>query len=174
MSERSAAVELADDPPEPHRTAARVRAAVAYSGERLEVIGQRSIGTSKLRRIASVTSPRGATLLELWSIADACGVPRTWLELGQWDDSEGRPPVRLERTNPFGPGPTEDRLEIIERYLFALLRLEESRGEPLPPLELGRSPRARASGAPKSRPKRRGGRGGQAGPGIGASKPKRS
>jgi hypothetical protein len=125
-------------PSEAHRIAARVRAAVAYCGENLEQIGRASVGRTKLRRIASATSPRGATPLELWSIADACGVPRAWLEAGVWDDRDDQPPP--QRTNPFGAGSVDDRLEIIERYLLALLRLEEARGDPLPLPEPESSP----------------------------------
>lgn len=143
-----------DDPAagsEAHRIAARVRAAVAYCGESFERIGQRSgLGVAKLRRIASAAEPRGATPLELWGIADACGVPRTWLEVGQWDDAAGQPEIRPITTSPFGQGDVEARLELIERYLFALLRIEEMRGEPLPPLlESGRSPRTPARAAPQ-------------------------
>jgi hypothetical protein len=116
---------------EPHRIAARVRAAIAYSGRAHEEVGRLSgLGIGKVRRIASPANPRGASLLELWSIADACGVPRAWLEVGRWDDAELEPAPRPAQTYPFGAGPVEDRLEVIERYLFALLRLEERRGDP--------------------------------------------
>src|SRR4051794_19514722 len=115
---------------EPHRTAARVRAAIAYSGKGHDEIGRATgLGIGKVRRIASPANPRGASVLELWSIADACGVPRAWLEVGRWDDAEVAPVPQPRQTYPFGAGPVEDRLEIIERYLFALLRLEERRGE---------------------------------------------
>lgn len=136
---------------EPQRIAARVRAAIAYRGERLDEIGERSgLGPAKLRRIASASSPRGATPTELWSIADACGVPRAWLESGQWDETEAQPPAR-----PVHPvemlSRVEDRLEIIERYLFALVRLEESRGQPLPELDALVYERARPL-PPRARP----------------------
>jgi transcriptional regulator with XRE-family HTH domain len=112
---------------------ARVRAAIAYTGLTLEEIGARSgLGRTKLRRIASVASPRGASPLELWSIADACEVPRSWLEDGYWNERDERPMPAPEHTHPFGVGPIEDRVEIMERYLVALIALERARTDPLP------------------------------------------
>lgn len=138
---------------EEHRTAARVRAAVAYAGRSFnDVANQSGVGVAKLRRIASAADPRGAMPLELWKIADACGVPRAWLEVGQWDDGVDQPRMRPTVTSPFGEGDVESRLEIIERYLFALLRIEEMRGDPLP-LELESSPRPRERARPAGRAK---------------------
>lgn len=107
--------------------AARVRAALAYAALRYEDVDARTgrgMTAAKLRRIASATQPRGATLDELWAIADACNVPRAWLETGQWDDKQGkveyRPPT-------FGEGSVEHRLEILEAHVRALITLEEAR-----------------------------------------------
>lgn len=107
--------------------AARVRAALAYSGLRYEDVDSRTKGAmtaAKLRRIASARQPRGATLDELWIIADTCGVPRVWLEAGNWDDTQGKVEYRAPR---FGEGSLEDRLEIVERHLQAVMRLLEAK-----------------------------------------------
>jgi hypothetical protein len=127
--------------------AARVRAALAYSGDGLAEIGERSrLGQAKLRRIASQKNPRGAMPDELWAIADACGVPRAWLEIGEWNDLAGQADVPAELSPLGAPGATmQDRLELVERYLLALLKLEASRvGElPLPDVADEISPRLR-------------------------------
>lgn len=144
-----------DKPPsngtEAQRVAARVRAAIAYCGLRLDDVGQRSgVGAPKLRRITSASNPRGATPLEMWAIADACGVPRAWLELGEWSETgSGLPAPRPEQTYPFGAGDLEDRLEIIERYVYALLRLEEDRGQPLPDVSIDGARHARERHLPR-------------------------
>lgn len=100
---------------------------MAYAALRYEDVDAktgRGMTAAKLRRIASATQPRGATLDELWVIADACNVPREWLESGKWDDEQGqmeyRPPT-------FGEGSVENRLGVIENYLRALIALEEAR-----------------------------------------------
>jgi hypothetical protein len=148
--------------------AARVRAALAYSGDGFADIGERSgLGQAKLRRIASQTNPRGATPGELWAIADACGVPRAWLEIGEWNDDAGQADAPLE-LGPFGVGSTTERLELVERYLLALLRIEASRAGgalPLPavggesdpqPAELDPLPDRATSGSTRSRSRRSG------------------
>jgi hypothetical protein len=127
--------------PSEARIAARVRAALAYSGLRYDELAARTpqLGEATLRRITSPTAPRGADVVELWKIADGCGVPRSWLLYGEWDDS-GAMPLRLPR---FGAGKVEDRLAVIENYLTALLILEEARHGhelPLPPPEPGPRP----------------------------------
>lgn len=118
----------------PEHTAARVRATLAYANLRYEDVAERTDGTltaSTLRRIASASNPRGAELNELWSIADACQVPRDWLERGEWSDTAGRADVSPPR---FGKGSLSDRVTLLERYVQALISLHRDRtGEyPLP------------------------------------------
>jgi hypothetical protein len=103
-----------------------VRAALAYGGLRYEDVADKTSGKmteSKLRRIASASQPRGAELHELWVIADTCDIPRSWLVDGQWDDGQGRATVSLPR---FGEGSLNDRVELLERYVTALLTLHET------------------------------------------------
>lgn len=144
----------------PAQVAARVRAALAYSTLGLSEVGERSgLGQPKLRRIASATNPRGANPLELWAIADACGVPREWLEAGEWSDLAGRADV-IDDLDPFGNGSTEDRVELLERYVLALLRIEAARGGqlPLPVASVdtpGPLPRELPTGRATPRPRRR-------------------
>jgi hypothetical protein len=90
-------------------TARRARAAIAYSGlEQGEVIERTGIRLPTLRRIVARTDPRAASLEELYAIADACGVPRLFMEEG------------------FGPMATrspslEDRISELDRRLTAVL-----------------------------------------------------
>jgi len=138
-----------------------VRAALAYAGlgidEAISKIGG-AFGAATLRRITSTAHPRGASLDELWLIADACGVPRSWFADGEWKD---KPAAVAAVPQPFGQGTPEQRLETVERYLAALLRLEQSRmngkqtlGEDLPLPDLGREdqplPDLRRQRAPRS------------------------
>jgi hypothetical protein len=66
--------------------AARVRAALAYANIKLTDKGSPvkvgSISQATMARIISPTNPRGASVEELWAIADACGVPRSFMEEG--------------------------------------------------------------------------------------------
>ena len=70
----------------PETIAARVRAALAYANIKLTDKGKPasvgSISQSTMARIVSPTNPRGASIEELWEIADACGVPRSFMEEG--------------------------------------------------------------------------------------------
>jgi hypothetical protein len=86
-----------------------------------------------LRRITSAANPRGASEHELAKLAEACGVPRAWLELGDWHESETQPPATLD-VEPFdASASTEQRLETLERYVETLLRIEQRRyGDALP------------------------------------------
>jgi hypothetical protein len=129
--------------------AARVRAAIAYSAQRVpEVAEKADIGVATLRRIISSTAPRGADAAELWRIADACNVPREWVATA-WL-AEGVEPAAAEDPEPakpphgFGRGTVEQRLDVAEHYLAVLLRLEARRTSdqlPLPP------------GSPQQRPR---------------------
>lgn len=107
-------------------------AALSYD----DVAARTRIGESTLRRIASASRPRGATLDELWLIADACEVPRRWLE-ADWKDA-----ARVEDAEVaheighalldrplLGEGSVEQRLHMVEQYLHALL-LEQERQRP--------------------------------------------
>jgi hypothetical protein len=134
-----------------HRIAARVRAALAYSGLRNPEVLERMGGLmsdATLRRITSAANPRGASEHELAKLAEACGVPRAWLELGEWSDAETQPPPAVE-LEPFDTSAsTAQRLETLERYVETLLRIEQRRyGDALPlprPAPLTR-PRARST-----------------------------
>lgn len=86
-------------------------AALSYD----EAAARSKIGDATLRRIASVSAPRGATTQELIAIADACGVPHSWLLTDWHEEADWRKPTTL------GEGDTEQRLEVIEDYLRALL-----------------------------------------------------
>ena len=68
---------------DPRFAAARVRAALAYANLSHEETALRTgLSVPTLRRIVSASSPRGAGIEELWAIADACGVPRGFIEDG--------------------------------------------------------------------------------------------
>jgi hypothetical protein len=63
--------------------ARRVRAAIGYAGfKERDVTERTSITPATLRRIVSLTDPRGATIEQLWEIAEACSVPRDFMEHG--------------------------------------------------------------------------------------------
>jgi transcriptional regulator with XRE-family HTH domain len=63
--------------------ARRVRAAMAYAGlDQQQAVKASGIPISTLRRIVATKSPRGASMEELWAIADACRVPRWFMEEG--------------------------------------------------------------------------------------------
>jgi transcriptional regulator with XRE-family HTH domain len=70
-------------PPGPE-VAARARAALAYADIDVKDSAERvGISSATMQRIVSPTSPRGVrTVEELWMIADACGVPRSFMEAG--------------------------------------------------------------------------------------------
>lgn len=100
--------------------AKRVRAAIAYSGLRAEDIVEKlggDLGLATLRRIMSETHPRSASLDEQWRIADICGVPRSWLE-GGWEEPVEQP---VTRPTVFGRGDPLQRLELVERYMEAIV-----------------------------------------------------
>ncbi len=86
----------------PDESARRARAAIAFSGlDYREIEKATGFSDPTLRRITSRKSPRRTSLEELWAIADACGVPRSFMEEGF---AEG------------GPAP-EERLEAVEHQL---------------------------------------------------------
>lgn len=68
----------------PLDAAARVRAAIGYSGLEYDELERKTrIGKSTLARIAARSGkPRGASRDELWKIADACRVPRDFMDHG--------------------------------------------------------------------------------------------
>lgn len=68
---------------DPTEVARRTRAALAYAGlEQTDVIERAGISSATLARIVSKTKPRGASIEELWQIADACQIPRRFMEDG--------------------------------------------------------------------------------------------
>jgi hypothetical protein len=68
--------------------AARVRAALAYAGVTVKAaptyadLASTGLTYATLTRIVSPTDPRGADIELLWAIADACNVPRRFMEEG--------------------------------------------------------------------------------------------
>jgi transcriptional regulator with XRE-family HTH domain len=111
----------------PEVIAARVRAALAYSTfSQSEVIARSGIGIATLRRIRLEQNARGASVEELWRLADACEVPRSWLIDGVWDDSEHAETAVLPRLDERSQ---EERLAIIEAHVQALLELTPHAGE---------------------------------------------
>lgn len=67
----------------PVEAAARARAAIAYSGLSREDVAERSgLALALLSNITSRTRPSGGTLDRLFLVADACGVPRSFMERG--------------------------------------------------------------------------------------------
>lgn len=68
----------------PDEAARRARAAVAYAGLELPELEKRTgIKQGTLRNILSKTRPQSGTVERLWVIADACRVPREFME-GGW------------------------------------------------------------------------------------------
>lgn len=82
--------------------AARVRAALGYAGLTVKQapteprLKDADITYATLTRIVSATNPRGADIEELWAIADACGVPRRFMERGFVELAEAAQADRLE------------------------------------------------------------------------------
>lgn len=63
--------------------AARIRAVIAYTKiDHRDLAAQTGINIERIRRIASPTNPRGASIDELWAIADATGWPRNFMLYG--------------------------------------------------------------------------------------------
>jgi transcriptional regulator with XRE-family HTH domain len=68
---------------DPRAAAARARAAIAYAGlEHSDVEKATGLDVAMIRRITSKASPRDGRVERLWAIADACGVPRSFMERG--------------------------------------------------------------------------------------------
>lgn len=68
---------------DPEEAARRVRAALAYADIDVKASpAATGISYATMQRIVSPTSPRGATIEQLWAIADACDVPRRFMEHG--------------------------------------------------------------------------------------------
>jgi transcriptional regulator with XRE-family HTH domain len=93
----------------PPEAARRVRAAMGYSGMTFpELAAKTGLKKDLLRNIASRTRPSGGTLDRLYVIADACRIPRQFMEHG-WRPFTARgedPPAdRLD----FPPGLPEPR-----------------------------------------------------------------
>lgn len=85
-------------------TARRARAAIGYSGKEHEPIrAQTGISEATWKRLVAKTNPSAATIEQLWAIADACGVPRRFME-------EGFRPLEAD---------ADERLAAIERRLDA-------------------------------------------------------
>lgn len=78
----------------PQEAAKRARAAIAYAGKDLDHLEvETGIKKGTLRNIISRTRPQGAKLERLYAIADACDVPRSFM-----DDGFAQP-VNVEELN---------------------------------------------------------------------------
>lgn len=115
--------------------AARVRAMLAYTALSIDEVAQRTTGLSAatLRRIAAVSNPRGASIDELWAIADALNVPRGWL-VNNWPDcclidEQTGAAVKAWKAKEmrFGVGNAEQRLHALEEGMRVLLAAEQRR-----------------------------------------------
>lgn len=100
----------------PADAARRARAAVAYAGLEIPEITKRTgIASGTIRNILSRTRPSSGTIERLWSIADACDVPRSFMEDG-WDAI----------TAPHHASNLEQRMdELSEELHVRMARLEE-------------------------------------------------
>lgn len=69
--------------PDPKELAARVRAAEAYAGfEHASLEERTGLGKATIQRMGSPGNSRVPNLEERQKIADACGVPRSFMEQG--------------------------------------------------------------------------------------------
>ena len=110
---------------DPHVTAARVRAALAYANlTYADASAGTPLSVSTLRRIASVTNPRGADDVELAAIAQACDVPPAWLGTGVWE-----PHALVPSQYGFGDGDEDARLRTAEVFLAQLVAISRVRGD---------------------------------------------
>jgi len=81
----------------PTEAARRTRAAIGYAGfDMKEVAGASGITIGTLNNIVSRTRPSGGTIERLWAIADACGVPRSFMEDGFTPDPPRSPSEQLD------------------------------------------------------------------------------
>lgn len=94
----------------------RARAAIGYAGlQEQEIVEKSGISSATLRRIVSVSSPRGFHKAEeMWALADACGVPRAFLEEG-WQRYEDELSLREEFEG------LRDSVNLIQRQLVGLV-----------------------------------------------------
>lgn len=82
--------------------AARVRAALGYANltvkqaPREQRLKDANITYATLTRIVSATNPRGADIEELWAVADACDIPRRFMERGFDELREAGQAERIE------------------------------------------------------------------------------
>lgn len=111
---------------EPVDAARRARAAMAYAGlDAKEVAQLTNIGKATLDRITSRTNPQSGTIDRLWIIADACQVPRSFMEHG------------FAAFSPSAEGQPEERLVALEAQVRLLAR-RVGTGAPAPPAGLRR------------------------------------
>jgi transcriptional regulator with XRE-family HTH domain len=81
----------------PTDAARRTRAAIAYSGLELSEVAERTgIPPGTLRNIMSRTAPKSGRIERLWAIADACGIPRAFMEDGWAAVAVAEPPGSLD------------------------------------------------------------------------------
>lgn len=111
-------------------TAPRVRAALAYGGfEYREAAAETGLSYDTIKRLAAKKNPRGASTDELWAIADACGVPRAFMEHGFATDKDGRTvEERLEALEDFILDDVQAVVDDWKRRRRAVPGVEEARG----------------------------------------------
>ena len=130
----------------PVDAARRARAAMAYAGLDAKDVAQATdIGKATLDRITSRTNPQNGTIDRLWTIADACQVPRSFMEHGFATEPAIEAPADLA-----------GRLASLEAEVRLLAR-RVGTGAPAPPAGLGRraagsSPTAGSPGVSDSDP----------------------
>lgn len=136
--------------------AARTRAALAYANIDVKRSGDRiGISSATMARIVSPSNPRGASIEELWQIADACKVPRWFMEQGfdapastELEDQVAEHHERLARIEET-EGDMQAALERINRWLDAL-RTGTGADIPPPLLEAGDPPSLAEGAGPPS------------------------
>jgi hypothetical protein len=112
--------------------ASRVRAAMAYAGLSRHEVADRCelLSEAKVRR--TLDAMRDTSPLELAQLANACDVPLSWFQRGEWsvDDHASRDAPPLV----FGQGSLDDRMRVVEHYLALLLNeaARQSASRPLP------------------------------------------
>lgn len=73
---------------------------MGYAGFKdADLLQRTNISPATLRRLVSLTHPRGAEIETLWQVADACSIPRSFMEFGFsiYDDAERSLAERLDR-----------------------------------------------------------------------------
>lgn len=85
----------------PAEAARRARAAMGYAGlDYDELAAKTGITVGTLRNITSRSRPQSGSIDRLYAVADACGVPRTFMDEG-WSRYDGTVEGRLEELKSY-------------------------------------------------------------------------